>query len=163
MVLLSTCLRPRPWRNCSVKNTYCDAMKTITHKAELLKQERAVSSPTCSVLMHALMSLSVFSHSDIRVPVSAFIPCRSEICKQKNTRRKRGSSLKWVFAHSCVSVCWPPPVSVWGEKAESGGKSGGTPAAWEVWGLERTWKAREIRQCQHKGKNNLAIYMKILL
>lgn len=39
--------------------------------------------PTCSVLIQDLMSLSVFSHSDIRVPVSVFIPWRSEIWRGK--------------------------------------------------------------------------------
>lgn len=64
---------------------HCDII--ILRTTELLVQQNrpsfTVLPPTCNVLMQDLMSLSVFSHSDIRVAVSAFIPCRSEICKQK--------------------------------------------------------------------------------
>ncbi len=44
---------------------------------------KAHISLTCNVLMQARMSLSVFSHKAIRVPVSAFIPCPLVICNQK--------------------------------------------------------------------------------
>lgn len=104
-------------------------------------RERDASSVTCSVLMHALMSLSVFSHRDIRVPVSVFIPCRSEICKQRFTPTV---ICKVVLLKLCTPVrfcvCWPLPVSVWVWRAESGGTSGGRPAVWEAWELGHNWK-----------------------
>lgn len=113
--------------HCSCKQTDCPSQRC---------------HPTCSVLMQDLMSLSVFSHSDIRVPVSAFIPCRSEICKEKLNVNTDCLCVRMCLCAVCVS--WPLPVSVRGGKAESGGKSGGRPAAWEVGELEHNWKERKV-------------------
>lgn len=55
----------------------------------------------------------------------------------------------------CVRVCWPLPVSVRGGKVESGETSGGRPAAWEVWELERNYKERDVIRQRLQSKNHL--------
>lgn len=136
MVFVFTCLWPRPWRNLYRQehiSWYDYTAYWTAHATD--RPSFTVLPPTCSVLMQDLMSLSVFSHSDIRVPVSAFIPCRSEICKQ-NVSLDCWCVGKCLCTPVCDCMIVPLTVSERGGKAESVGNSGGRPAVWEVWELE---------------------------
>lgn len=107
IVLVFTCLWPRPWRN--YKHKYTDKDVPFTTKLHLQPDKSFLieMTPTCSVLIHDLMSLSVFSQSDSRVPESAFIPWQTEICKQQTETwsKPRLLMVSYVRLLLCVRVC----------------------------------------------------------
>lgn len=94
----SKCFCPRLCKNCT-------HLIKQSHILILTSFKKPHISLTCNVLMQERMSLSVFSHRAIRVPVSAFIPWRRVIYTKTQ-------NLLWVYVHafmksSCthVSAC----------------------------------------------------------
>lgn len=91
----SKCFCPRLYRNCT-------HLIKQSHILNLTSFKKAHISLTCNVLMQERMSLSVFSHRAIRVPVSAFIPWRRVIYTIETKA--------FMSLHSCL---WNHLVSMW--------------------------------------------------
>jgi len=143
IVFVFSCLRPRLWRNWQSIAIHLQCAPLTARTTDALSF--TVLPHTCSVLMQERMSLSVFSHSDIREPASAFSPCWREICEQKLNKKKKknvfqcASVFEGVRTDLCQSLREAGRLSLWERQEE-----GLLPERSESWNIT---KRKEILKC----------------